>query len=200
MKLAYKIGNYWTLEPQPLINIASNTDEGSQKEDFRIDQYGKLYYVYYDAKNNSKLTLASGQGAGGFTSGGGKVQSPAGVFLLDASTAGPATFAFVSKYNGGKGTPDGNLEFQFQAAGINFKSTSMDWLVISGEPRSIFRGTGTINGNDVCKFEVNAWDQSFQPGGVDAFGLKIVSCQAGRDWYNLPATPITNGQISIRRK
>jgi hypothetical protein len=137
---------------------------------------------------------------GGFTTGGGSVQSPAGADLTNPSAAGPATFGFVSKYLPGRSTPDGNLEFQFQAASLNFKSTSMDWLVVTGEPRSIFRGTGTINGASVCKFEVDAWDGSFQPDNVDAFGLKIFSCGSGGDRYNLPARPLTRGNIIVQRQ
>ncbi len=137
---------------------------------------------------------------GGFTTGGGSVQSPAGADLGNPSAAGPATFGFVSKYLHGRSTPDGNLEFQFQEGNLNFKSTSMDWLVVTGEPRSIFRGTGTINGANVCKFEVDAWDGSFQPGNVDGFGLKIFSCGSGGDRYSLPARPLTKGSIIIHRQ
>lgn len=134
---------------------------------------------------------------GGFVTGGGRVASPAGADLLSASAAGPANFGFVSKYQNGNNTPSGNLEFQFKAGNLNFKSTDMDWLVVTGQPRAIFRGTGTINGATICKFEVDAWDASFQPGNADAFGLKIFSCSGGGDRYNLVATPLTHGSIII---
>ena len=75
----------------------------------------------------------------------------------------------------------------------------MDWLVVTGEPRAIFRGNGTINGATVCKFEVDAWDASYQPGSVDAFGLKIFACAGGGDRYSLDATPLTKGSIIIHR-
>ncbi len=49
--------------------------------------------------------------------------------------------------------PTGNAEFQFHAAGMNFKSTGYEWLVISGagnspnpNAKAQFKGTGTING------------------------------------------------------
>jgi hypothetical protein len=76
----------------------------------------------------------------------------------------------------------------------------MDWLVVTGEPRSIFQGTGTINGTSVCRFEVDAWDGSFRPGNVDAFGLKIFSCASGGDRYSLPARPLTKGSIIIHKE
>ncbi|MBI2876187.1 MAG: VCBS repeat-containing protein [Candidatus Tectomicrobia bacterium] len=135
-----------------------------------------------------------------FVTGGGGVDSPAGADLLNASAAGPATFGFVSKYLLGRDTPSGNLEFQFKQGNLNFKSTSLDWLMVTGQPRAIFRGTGTINGANICKFEVDAWDGSYQPGDVDAFELKIFSCDSGGDRYSLTATPLTKGSIIIHTK
>jgi hypothetical protein len=138
----------------------------------------------------------------GFVTGGGIVNSPAAADLENGAT-GPARFGFVSKYLPGRSIPDGNLEFQFKAGDINFKSTSMDWLVVTGEPRGRFQGMGTINGGDVCKFVVDAWDASFAPGGVDAFGLRLFACGGASEVihrYNLPATPLTKGGIIIHRR
>ena len=133
---------------------------------------------------------------GSFVTGGGQVASPAGADLLNTSAAGQATFGFVSKYLPGKNTPSGNLEFQFKEGNLNFKSTDMDWLVVTGQPRAKFHGTGTVNGTNVCNFEVDAWAGSFT-GNVDAFGLKISSCSTGGDRYSLPATKLTKGNIII---
>jgi len=136
---------------------------------------------------------------GGFVTGGGSVNSSAGADLANPSAAGSAVFGFVSKYQLGQSTPGGNLEFQFKAGNLNFKSTSMDWLVVTGQPRAQFRGTGSINGTTVCKFDVDAWDGSLQPGNVDAFGLRIFSCAGGGDRYNLPATPLIKGSVIIHQ-
>jgi hypothetical protein len=144
-------------------------------------------------------TLVVYDPTGGFVTGGGAVDSPAGADLADTSAAGLATFGFNSKYLPGRNTPDGNLEFQFKAGNLNFKSTIMDWLVVTGEPRAIFRGFGTINGATVCKFEVDAWDGSFSSSKLDAFGLKIFSCAGGGDRYNLAATPLKQGNIIIHK-
>ncbi len=133
---------------------------------------------------------------GSFVTGSGQIASPGGADLLNPAAAGQATFGFVSKYLPGKNTPSGNLEFQFKEGNLNFKSTSMDWLVVTGEPRAKFHGTGTVNGLSVCNFEVDAWAGSFT-GNVDAFGLKISSCSNGYDRYNLPATRLTQGSIII---
>ena len=135
----------------------------------------------------------------GFVTGGGEVASPVGADLLNATANGPAKFGFVSKYLPGRNTPSGNLEFQFKEGDLNFKSTNMDWLVVTGQPRAIFRGSGTINGVNVCKFEVDAWDGSFQPSSQDAFGLKIFSCANGGDRYRLSPVALTKGSIIIHR-
>jgi hypothetical protein len=135
---------------------------------------------------------------GSFVTGGGQVTSPSGADLLNPSAAGKAAFGFVSKYLPGKSTPSGNLQFQFKEGNLNFTSTSMDWLVVTGEPRAKFHGTGTVNGANVCNFEVDAWAGSFA-GNVDAFGLKITSCSNGGDRYSLPATALTKGSIVIHK-
>ena len=135
----------------------------------------------------------------GFVTGGGIVDSYEGADLANTTAAGPATFGFVSKYVKGATAPSGNLEFQFQAGDLNFKSTSMDWLVVTGEPRAQFRGEGTINGATVCKFEADAWDGSYGTGN-DAFGLKIFACTGGADRYNLSATALTKGSIVVHKK
>ena len=134
----------------------------------------------------------------GFVTGGGWVNSSAGADADNPSAAGRATFGFVSKYQKGRTTPDGSLEFQFKAGDLNFKSTSMEWLVVTGEPRAQFRGEGTINGATVCKFQVDAWDDSFG-AGVDAFGIRITACGGG-DRYSLDATPLEGGSIMIHKK
>jgi hypothetical protein len=144
------------------------------------------------------ILLAVYDPTAGFVTGGGWVNSPAGADDDNPSAAGRANFGFVSKYHKGTTTPDGNLEFQFKAGDLNFKSTSMEWLVVTGEPRAKFRGEGTINGVTVCKFQVDAWDASFG-GGVDAFGIKITACGGG-DRYSLDETPLEGGSIKIHTK
>ena len=61
----------------------------------------------------------------------------------------------------------------------------------------MFRGEGQLNGGETCKFEVDAWDGSFNGGNEDAFGLKIFACGPGIDRYTLDATPLTGGNIKI---
>ncbi len=137
---------------------------------------------------------------GGFVTGGGQVNSPAGADANDPAASGHASFGFVSKYLPGKSTPSGNLQFQFKNGNLNFKSTSMEWLVVTGEPRAMFRGLGLVNDTTLCRFEVDAWDASFG-NGVDAFGLKLYACgpNSNQNRYTLSPTPISKGSIIIHR-
>lgn len=86
--------------------------------------------------------------AGGFATGGGWFYPDSESNL---SSEGKAHFGFVAKYK--KGASTGNLEFQYQNADINLKSTTIDWLVISGVSAQ-FQGTGTINGEGFYTFRV----------------------------------------------
>jgi len=63
---------------------------------------------------------------GGFVTGGGWINSPAGAYIADPSLTGKATFGFVSKYQKGANVPTGNTEFLFKVADLNFKSTSIN--------------------------------------------------------------------------
>jgi hypothetical protein len=111
--------------------------------------------------------------AGGFVTGGGWITSPEGAYLTDPDLTGKATFGFVSKYEKGKTYPTGNTEFQFHAGNLNFKSTSYEWLVVSG-PLGQYKGIGTINGAGNYGFMLTAKDgQAAGGGGVDKFRIKI---------------------------
>ncbi|HMB64330.1 MAG TPA: PKD domain-containing protein, partial [Eudoraea sp.] len=81
----------------------------------------------------------------GFVTGGGWFESPMGAYYQDATLTGKANFGFVSKYKKGQSVPDGNTEFQFQTANLNFKSTSYDWLIVAGT-KAMLKGNGNING------------------------------------------------------
>ncbi|WP_159439850.1 MBG domain-containing protein [Pontibacter lucknowensis] len=112
---------------------------------------------------------------GGFITGGGWINSPTGA-LAGSDAVGKANFGFVAKYKKGKNEVEGNTEFQFQAGGINFKSSAHDAgsLVISGA-KATYKGTGTIAGHaGTYNFMVVATDgQVSGGGGNDKFRIKI---------------------------
>jgi VCBS repeat-containing protein len=110
---------------------------------------------------------------GGFVTGGGWINSPAGAYTVDPSLTGKANFGFVSKYLPGATVPTGNTEFQFKAGGLNFKSSAYEWLVVAGA-RAQFKGTGKINGSGDYGFMLTAIDGQINGGGgVDKFRIKI---------------------------
>lgn len=75
---------------------------------------------------------------GGFVTGGGWIDSPAGAFAADPWLVGKANFGFVSKYKKGASVPTGQAEFQFRVADLNFHSDSFEWLVVAG-PKAMFK-------------------------------------------------------------
>ena len=110
---------------------------------------------------------------GGFVTGGGWIDSPAGAYMADSALAGKATFGFNAKYQKGASTPSGQAEFQFRVATLNFHSSAYEWLVVAGA-RAQFKGTGTINGAGHYGFLITAIDgQISGGGGVDKFRIKI---------------------------
>lgn len=118
----------------------------------------------------------------GFVTGGGWIDSPAGAYAADVTLTGKATFGFVSKYKKGTTVPDGNTEFQFKAGDLNFKSTSYQWLVVSGSDRATFKGYGTINGEGSYGFLLSVKD-----GSPDLFRIKI--------WNVATSTPVYDNQV-----
>jgi predicted outer membrane repeat protein len=144
---------------------------------------------------------------GGFVTGGGWIDSPAGAYPADPSLTGKANFGFVSKYKKGKSTPDGNTTFQFKAADLKFKSTSYDWMVIAGK-KAQYKGSGTINGSGDYSFMITAIDAALTPStAVDLFRIKIwdkssgggviYDNQLGASDNSDPTTAIGGGSIVI---
>jgi PKD repeat protein len=117
---------------------------------------------------------------GGFVTGGGWINSPAGAYTPDPELTGRANFGFVAKYKPGKIVPDGNTNFRFQTAGLHFESTSYDWLVVAGMERAKFKGVGTINGEGSYGFMLTAVDRD----DGDTFRIKIWDVDTGDTVYD----------------
>lgn len=111
--------------------------------------------------------------SGGFVTGGGWYNSPAGAYVPNPTAIGKASFGFVSKYKKGSNVPDGNTDFQFQAGDLRFKSTSYEWLVIAGH-KAMYKGLGELNGLSGYGFMISVVDGSKKAGdAVDRFRIKI---------------------------
>ncbi|MEX2140630.1 MAG: PKD domain-containing protein [Pirellulales bacterium] len=144
----------------------------------------------------------------GFVTGGGWITSPAGAYPDEPTLTGKANFGFNSQYKKGAAIPTGQTEFQFKVADLNFRSSSYEWLVVSGA-RAQYKGTGTINGAGNYGFMLTAIDGQINGGGgVDKFRIKIwdratdtvvYDNQVGADDDAAPTTALGGGQIVIHR-
>lgn len=146
---------------------------------------------------------------GGFVTGGGWFNSPAGAYTINPSLTGRANFGFVSKYLRGASVPTGETEFQFQIGNFTFHSSTYDWLVIGGA-RAQYKGSGTINGSGNYGFILTAIDgQVNGGGGADRFRIKIwdknngdtiiYDNQMGSSDSADPLTLLKGGSIVIHR-
>ncbi len=114
-----------------------------------------------------------------------------------APPTGKATFGFVSKYKKGASLPDGQTQFVFRAADLNFHSDSYEWMIIAGD-NARFKGIGTVNGEEGYRFMLWAGD-----GEQDTFRIKIWTEENGVEtviYDNGMHQPIAGGNIVIHNK
>jgi hypothetical protein len=110
---------------------------------------------------------------GGFVTGAGWINSPAGAYVANPGASGRAHFGFVSRYQRGTTVPAGMTDFEFRTVDMNFTSTSYEWLVVAGA-KAQYKGVGTINGSGNYGFLLSAVDgQVTGGGGVDKVRIKI---------------------------
>jgi hypothetical protein len=123
---------------------------------------------------------------GGFVTGSGWVQSPAGAYAPNPAATGTAYFGFVSKYQKGATQPVGTTGFEFAAAGLAFRSTAYEWLVVAGA-QAQYKGAGTLNGETGYTFILTASDAQVNGGGsADRFRIKI--------WKDGQTVPVYDNQ------
>jgi len=146
---------------------------------------------------------------GGFITGGGWLMSPQGSYPANPTLSGRVNFGFVSKYKKGQVVPEGNTEFQFQLADINFHSHVYEWLIIVGA-KATYLGEGTINGQGHYGFRLTAIDGKISGGGgVDKFRMKIwdednndqivYDTDYGAPDIQDPSVALSGGQITIHK-
>lgn len=144
----------------------------------------------------------------GFVTGAGWIDSPPGAYAPVPSLTGKATFGFVSRYQTGATVPEGQTQFRFKVADLNFGSSIYDWLVISGA-RAQYKGSGTINGMGDYGFMLTAIDGAIEGGGgIDKFRIKIWDMATETVLYDNemeegdtaePMTAIGGGHIVIHK-
>jgi PKD repeat protein len=161
-----------------------------------------------DEDGGSDTRLASGQvvvydASAGWVTGGGWIVSPAGAFAAAPALTGKLTFGFVAQYQASS-APDGDAEFKLNLGKLDFRSTALDWLVVSGSTAQL-QGRGTLNGTGEYAFEVLAIDGV----SADAVRIRIWNQATGALVYdNQPdepldsnaATPLGGGSVQLHQR
>lgn len=143
---------------------------------------------------------------GGYVTGGGWVDSPAGALRTNPSLSGRVNFGFVSKYFRNATNPKGETEFDFRLAGFKFNALNFDYLVVSGA-KAQYKGSGKVNGSGGYQFLLSVIDgQAAGGGGIDRFRIKIWVKTSGAVVYDSqmgaadnadPTTPVGTGSSII---
>jgi uncharacterized delta-60 repeat protein len=140
---------------------------------------------------------------GGVT-GSGRILSPLGAFPQTPTLAGKASVQLGAKF-AANGTPSGKVGFTFKAAHLNFKSTRIDWLVISANTLWT-HGTGTINGAGSFSFLVSAGLGGSGSARLriqirdQSTGAVVYDSQPGAPLGAAPTTPLSGGRITLHVK
>jgi CSLREA domain-containing protein len=134
--------------------------------------------------------------------------SPRGAYEANHALSGKLTFGLEAKYERNSNVPKGELEFTFKTAGLEFESTSYQWLVVTS-PRAKIRGLGTINHRGSYAFEVTVVDgHAIGGGNVDRLRLRVWNATTGAVVYDnqmnaaqdaAPTTAIVGGTIRIHK-
>ena len=134
---------------------------------------------------------------GGYTIGGGWINSPAGAYAPDPSLAGKLSFGFNSQYV--KATnPKGETLVEFLNGGLEFSALTFEYLSISGA-KAQFRGFGKINGVSGYNFIMTVIDGALSGDRVSKFRIKIwekttgviiYDNEPGRSDADDPITPV----------
>ena len=145
---------------------------------------------------------------GGFVTGGGWIDSPAGAYAADPILTGKANFGFVSKYKNGANVPEGNTELpvpgrepalpvhQLRLAGgrrARTRPSTRATGTINGEGNYGFMLTAVDNGNSGDTFRIKIWDKDAGDGVV--YDNKMSS---GDDAYD--GTALGGGNIKVHKK
>ena len=124
--------------------------------------------------------------------GAGVLTSPAGAYPAKPSVTGKAAFSFAAAYLPGGSTPLGEVSFDFGRAGLTFRSTCSDWLVVDGS-QAVYQGSGTVNGKRGYAFRVTATDDP------DSFHLRIWAESGGAVVYDNATGSKITGFVSVGR-
>jgi hypothetical protein len=145
---------------------------------------------------------------GGYTIGGGWINSPPGAYTPDPSLTGKLSFGFSSQYFKGAANPKGETLVEFLNGNLEFSALNFEYLSISGA-KAQFRGFGEINGVSGYNFILTVIDGALTGDGVDKFriniwekttGVIIYDNEPGRSDADDPITPVGDASSVIIKK
>jgi predicted extracellular nuclease len=132
---------------------------------------------------------------GPFVTGGGWFSSQAGTSKVVPAASGRTFVGFVSTYLPGASVPSGSVRLAFHPAGLDFRSTSLSWMVVTGSPATArTTGVGTLNGEGGYTFDLRATDDK----RADRVAMTIWD-SAGDVVYSVGDRPLTRGSVIIRK-
>jgi predicted extracellular nuclease len=123
-----------------------------------------------------------------------QLASGVGKVTGEGSFAGGA-FDISAQFQKKATTPSGTTTLSLDG-GLNFSSTSYDWLVVSGN-RATYSGSGTLNGTGGYGFLVSVLDGG-QPG-VGKDRIRVVIWELGGDNVFDQSGNLTSGNLTVRR-
>ncbi|WP_425247042.1 family 43 glycosylhydrolase [Streptomyces sp. NEAU-NA10] len=129
--------------------------------------------------------------AAGPAAGAGIVRSPAGAYPAGPKLTGKAAFSFTAEYRAGAVVPTGKVTFDFGPARLKFRSTTADWLVVTGS-RAVLQGSGTVGGKSGYAFRITALD-----GAPDIFRIRIWQKSTGTVVYDNGALGKVSGAVTV---
>jgi len=115
---------------------------------------------------SDNLYVAVYDPSAGYVTGGGWV-TPNDNTRIGVSSGGKANFGFNVKYLSGSSTPDGSLEMNDKQDSLDFKTTSLEWLTVSGSTAD-FQGQVTLNGTGSYTFRAHVVD-----GSPDQYDIRV---------------------------
>lgn len=172
-----EITGVWQASISPPIGVYSIILEATDTAG-NIQTSGLLYLAVYDP-------------SAGFVTGGGWL-IPDDTSSVGISSGGKANLGFEVKYQEGSTIPQGNLTVHYNQDSLKFKSTSMEWLAVTGLSAD-FQGQGMINNEGNYIFRVHIID-----GEQDQFEVRIWTVDGSFDNPNYRATnDLSKGSIVI---
>jgi PKD repeat protein len=150
-----------------------------------------------DDDGGTNTAAATGQiviydASAGWVTGGGWIESPAGAYAAAPSLAGKLTFNLAARYQPGSGVPAATADFKLNIGKLNFRSTSLDWLIVNG-PTARLQGNGTLNGEAGYAFTIVTTDDA----PVDAIRIRVWFVATGAVVYDSrPGDPVTSSAVS----